>query len=156
MFRKDDDQPSDSHEKDVRKAILFTVDAEKYAVGLETVREVLEYVEPKPIPKAVPACEGIINLRGEVVSVLDLAKLWNIVVAPGARRAFIVIDCPMGPLAILVSAIVGVVDITDSPLEPVPTVLTSIPAHCFDGVLRHKDAMVMLVDLGRTAMSAAS
>ena len=62
--------------------LVFRLGDEAYATSLLGVREVLEFQTPKPIPNAIAALLGVINIRGQIIGVLDLRLRFGI---PAAR-----------------------------------------------------------------------
>lgn len=73
--------------------LAFQLGKEQYAIPLLQVKEVIEMTEPTPMPKSPPFFKGIINLRGQVISVLDLrAKLQLQKIENGPKTAIIILD----------------------------------------------------------------
>lgn len=59
------------------KVVIFVVGHEEYAVMISAVKEVISWSKPVPIPEAPPIVEGVIDLRGDVIPVVDLAKRFG-------------------------------------------------------------------------------
>jgi len=60
------------------KVVVFRVGKEEYAVSISAVQEVGPWAQPTPVPEAPPMVEGVINLRGEIIPVIDLGRLFRI------------------------------------------------------------------------------
>ncbi len=77
------------------QAIVLPIGADRYGIELTDVREVVPDPRPEPVPGAHPAVLGVVNLRGDVVPVLDTAQLLGL--PPLARLAFAVVaECDAG------------------------------------------------------------
>jgi purine-binding chemotaxis protein CheW len=59
------------------KVVVFRVGREEYAVSIEMVKEVITWIEPTPVPDAPSGVEGVISLRGDVIPVVDLGRLFR-------------------------------------------------------------------------------
>lgn len=60
------------------KIVVFRLGREEYAVSIRAVREVGSWIQPTPVPEAPPVVEGVIDLRGEIIPIIDLGKLFRI------------------------------------------------------------------------------
>ena len=59
------------------KIVVFRLGRQEYAVSIGAVREVGSWTQPTPVPEAPPVVEGVIDLRGEIIPVIDLGKLFR-------------------------------------------------------------------------------
>ena len=76
--------------------LSFQVAGEAYAVGVLQAREIIEYPTVTRVPQAPPAVRGVINLRGSVVPVVDLAVKFGLPASPVDRRTCVVIvECTL-------------------------------------------------------------
>jgi purine-binding chemotaxis protein CheW len=110
---------------------------------------VVEPQEPKPIPNTVPFFSGVINLRGQVIGVVDLRKRFGCEPLNRPRMALIVFPTESGPLGALVDEIESVAKIPSSNIESNAAVRTHVPADYFIGVGKQDDRLVSLIDLNR-------
>lgn len=89
--------------------MVFRVQKERYALPLAAVREV---VNPPPsygrVPKAPPAVRGVMNLRGRVVTVVELARLLELPSADGTGQQILLLDRGRRDLGLLVSEVEGI------------------------------------------------
>lgn len=60
-----------------QKVVVFQVGREEYAVEIGAVREVVPWTQPTPVPDSPPLVEGVVNLRGEIIPVIDLGRLFR-------------------------------------------------------------------------------
>jgi purine-binding chemotaxis protein CheW len=88
--------------------VVFRLDAARYALPLSAVREVV--VQPEPlvrVPRSPAAVQGVVNLRGRVVTVVDFAALLDLPGPSGPLRKLILLDRGRGDLGLLVSDVDG-------------------------------------------------
>lgn len=102
------------------RALLLPVGDDWYAVALELVREVVEPEHVTPVPLAPATVLGLVNVRGQVVPVLDTGTLLGVAApagAPGAPVAVAVVDTARGPAGLAASG-APVVDVLGDDLGP--------------------------------------
>ena len=87
--------------------LVFHLGEEQYAIELRFLREVLPFPEITPVPCAAAYVAGITNVRGDVVTVLDLAALLNLPAggAPSDRPFVLLAESPHGPVGFLVDSV---------------------------------------------------
>lgn len=99
----------------------FRVGDEEYVVDLKRVREVVPPLPVRPVPRAPEAVEGVVDLRGEVVPLVDVRRRFGLPAAPGSRKArLLVIRVEGRTQALLVDAVLEVMRIPRSAIRPAP------------------------------------
>ncbi|MBC7530959.1 MAG: purine-binding chemotaxis protein CheW [Oligoflexus sp.] len=129
--------------------LLFTLNQELYATPLMGVREVVEMQKPKPIPHTIPSFLGVINIRGEIVGVMDLRVRLGYQRQDYATEAMMVFDTPGGSLAAIVDSMEGVTKISPEAIDRNPSIESRLPLHFLIGVGRIRDRLVTLIDIGK-------
>ena len=130
--------------------VTFRLADEIYGINVMQVQEVLRVSETAPVPGAPHYVQGIINLRGHVVTVIDtrirlglptaeLTDATRIVIIEGAKHV----------VGILVDCVAEVVDLNMSELESAPNVGNDDSARYIQGVASHGDELLILVDLNK-------
>lgn len=122
----------------VRQFLTFILGGVMYALEIVNIKEIIEYGEVTEVPMMPPSIRGIINLRGAVVPVIDLAARFGGQPASVQRRTCIVIveaiqTGQQSDIGIMVDAVSEVLDIAGSEIEPPPpsapaSVPISLPA----------------------------
>jgi len=135
--------------EDDTRFLLFRVGGELYGTPLLGVREVVEPQQPKPIPNTVPFFSGVINLRGQVVGVVDLRKRFGCEATQHPRMALMVFATDSGPLGALVDEIECVTKIPDSNIESEAIVRTHVPADYLIGIGNQDGRLISLIDLNK-------
>jgi len=130
------------------RLLLLTVDGQTYALHLEVVDRVLRMVEVTPLPGAPYAVEGVINIQGEVVTIVSIRRRLGLAQQAVAVSDSLVVARACGRrLAIIAESVLGVVE---RPADAVVStgVLARGPQH-IEGVLKTSDGLVLIHDLDR-------
>jgi purine-binding chemotaxis protein CheW len=105
--------------------LTFVLGGEVFAIGILAIREILEYTAPARVPMMPAYLCGVINLRGAIVPVLDLAiRFGRPGSEPGKRTCIVIIEVAAGDelqqMGLLVDAVNAVVEIAPAQIEPPP------------------------------------
>ena len=126
----------------------FRLDKELYGIDVMSVQEVLRCTEITPVPGAPPFVLGIINLRGNVVTIIDSRSrfgLGQFTISDNSRIIIIEIDSQV--LGLLVDSVAEVVDIADKEVEGAPNVGNDESAKYIQGVCHKNDELLIMVGL---------
>lgn len=139
--------------KDTRsqmQCVTFELEDETYGINVMQVQEVLRETEVAPVPGAPHYVIGIINLRGNVVSVIDARIRFGL---PAIERTdmtrIIVIEARKQIIGILVDSVAEVVDVKMSEIETAPNVGNDESSRYIDGVVSRDNKLLILVDLDK-------
>ncbi|AQZ99029.1 chemotaxis protein CheW [Comamonas kerstersii] len=125
-----------------------------YAIGILSIKEIIEYTTMTEVP-LMPACvRGVINLRGAVVPVMDLQVRFGQTPSPVTKRTCIVIVEVLGPegqqvMGVVVDAVNEVLDIDASDIEPPPAFGTRIRTDFISGMGKVRGKFVILLNVNR-------
>ena len=115
--------------------VEFALAQECYALESEFVREVQPLKGLTPVPCTPPLILGIVNIRGQILTVMDLKKLFELPEKGiGDFDKLIILRCGLVEVGILADAILGVRSIALGTLRPVPPTLTGWRADCLKGI----------------------
>ncbi|RKH09184.1 chemotaxis protein CheW [Corallococcus sp. CA053C] len=134
--------------------LSFMLADEQYAVGLLQVREIIEYRPVTRVPGMPAAVQGVINLRGSVVPVVDLAVKFGLPPRPITRWSCFVIveatfDGQQTVLGLLADTVREVLELGPGDIEPPPAFGTRVRLEFLRGMGRQEDAFILLLDLDR-------
>lgn len=136
------------------QCVTFTLEDETYGMNVMQVQEVLREVEVAPVPGAPNYVLGIINLRGNVVSVIDARTRFGLPTKESDDMTrIIVIEAQQQILGILVDSVAEVVDIKRDEIEIAPNVGNAETSKYIDGVVSRGDKLLILVDLNKLLTS---
>ncbi len=130
--------------------VTFRLDGETYGVNVMQVREVLRYTEIAPVPGAPTYVLGIINLRGNVVTVIDSRHRFGLV--PGEvtdNTRIVVIEAEKHVVGILVDSVAEVVYLRLSEIETAPNVGNDESAKFIQGVCHKNNELLILIELDK-------
>ena len=132
------------------QCVTFTLEEETYGINVMQVQEVLREVEVAPVPGAPHYVLGIINLRGNVVSVIDARTRFGLPNKDSDELTrIIVIEAQQQIIGILVDSVAEVVDIQSNEIDTAPNVGNAETARYIDGVVSRGDELLILVDLNK-------
>lgn len=130
--------------------VTFKLAGEKYGINVMQVQEVLRYSEIAPVPGAPDYVLGIINLRGKVVTVVDIRARF---VLPSAEvtdnSRIVVIEAEDHVIGILVDSVAEVVYLRQSEMETAPSVGNDESAKFIQGVCHKNDELLILIELDK-------
>jgi purine-binding chemotaxis protein CheW len=134
-------------EEDQARYILFVIGGELYGTPLLGVREVVETQPIKIIPNTVPYFAGVINVRGEIIGVLDLRLRFGSQASNDPHQALLIFDTVNGAMAGLVDRVEAVVKMGEEQIEHSPNIKTTAPLKYLIGIGRWGERLVTLIDL---------
>ncbi|MBD1556067.1 chemotaxis protein CheW [Vibrio sp. S9_S30] len=135
---------------EVLQWVTFQLEDETYGINVMQVREVLRYTEIAPVPGAPDYVLGIINLRGNVVTVIDTRSRFGLMqgeITDNTR--IIVIESERQVIGILVDSVAEVVYLRSSEIDTTPSVGTDESAKFIQGVSNRDGKLLILVDLNK-------
>ena len=133
----------------VENLVVFSLGGEDYALNLEFVREVLALQEIRLIPRVSNVIEGMINLRGYIIVVIDMRKRFNINIKTEAREERIMI-CKIRNfiVGLIVDSVSKVIVIKKEEIQPPPRILkTQIGTDFITGIIKIEDKVTVMLDL---------
>lgn len=133
-----------------QKFLQFSLGEEEYAVSLSRVKEVIAFPEVTPVPYTPSHFLGIMNLRGQVISVVDLRLKFKMSKAErNQETAVIILDLSPMTLGVVVNSVNSVLAALESEIAPRPDIETSQNSEFIIGVVRRDKALVLLLDIAR-------
>jgi purine-binding chemotaxis protein CheW len=136
-----------SAEDPILQWVTFRLENESYGINVMQVQEVLRYTEIAPVPGAPPYVLGIINLRGNVVTVIDTRSRFALPNAETTDQTrIVIIEAENQVVGILVDSVAEVVYLRQSEIETTPNVGNDESAKFIQGVC-HKNDELLILDL---------
>ncbi len=134
----------------VSEWVTFYLNAEKYGVNVLLVSEVLKNTEIAPVPGAPSYVHGIINLRGNVVTVVDTRERLGLEPRePDDSTRIVVIEMDDQVLGIMVDSVAQVANLRESEIEFAPNVGNDESSKYIHGVSNQDDELLILLDMDR-------
>lgn len=130
--------------------VVFMLGEEKYGVDILKVGTISEYLEITRVPDAPKHVEGMINLRGDIIPVINLKKRFNIPeTKPNEDSRIIIYSINGVDIGFLVDEASQVLKIEDENIEPTPAILKGEGREYIAGVGKHNNSIVIILDLSK-------
>jgi purine-binding chemotaxis protein CheW len=137
-------------EDEVLQWVTFKLENEIYGINVMQVQEVLRYTEIAPVPGAPNYVIGIINLRGNVVTVIDTRVRFGLMPSEVSENSrIVIIEAEKQVIGILVDGVAEVVYLRSSEIDMAPSVGTDESAQFIQGVSNRDGELLILVDLNK-------
>lgn len=133
-----------------KQCCTFFLDGLFFGVGVQKVQEVIRFQEMTRVPQAPPVVGGLINLRGQIVTALDLRRRLELREREAGQRPMnVVVRTDDGVVSLLVDEIGDVVEVDQESFEPPPETLRGVARELVLGVYKLKDRLLLLLDTER-------
>ena len=130
--------------------VTFHLENEKYGIKVMQVQEVLRMTEIAPVPGAPHYVLGIINLRGNVVTVIDTRRRFGLAdVENDDETRIVIVEANNNVVGILVDSVAEVVDLKVSEIEMAPNVGNDESSKYIQGVSSRENELLILVDVNK-------
>lgn len=134
--------------------VTFKLDGETYGINVMQVQEVLRYSEIAPVPGAPPYVLGIINLRGNVVTVIDTRHRFGLAESEVTDNTrIVIIETDNHVIGMMVDSVAEVVYLKQSEIESAPNVGNEESAKFIQGVCHKNDELLILIELNKLLTS---
>jgi purine-binding chemotaxis protein CheW len=141
-----------SHE--LMQMVSFVVDREEFGVEILRVQEIIRLVDITRVPHAPAFVEGVINLRGRIVPVVDLRKRFRLAARPADKDTrIIVVELVDRVVGFMVDSVREVIRVDRTLIEPPPELAMGIDAHYITGVAKLEDRLLIMLDLDEVLTS---
>lgn len=141
---------SEKKNDEVLQWVTYRLGDETYGINVMQVQEVLRYTEIAPVPGAPDYVLGIINLRGNVVTVIDTRARFGLMSAETTDNTrIVIIEADEQVVGILVDSVAEVVYLRSSEIDSAPNVGTEESAKFIQGVSHRDGELLILVDLNK-------
>ncbi len=135
---------------DLRQLVVFQLGGEGYCVDINKVREINRVVEITKIPQSPPFVEGVINLRGQIIPIIDLRRRFDLIDnlnKESNETRIMVIDTNGTMIGFIVDAVKEVLRIANDKIEPTPDLVTSdIDRKYIEGVATVNDRLLIILN----------
>ncbi len=134
-----------------KQLVIFKLGDEEFGVDILQVREIEKLDQQVTrVPKSPNFVEGVINLRGEIIPIVDLRKRFGLVVRQTGNEArIIIVDISDGQVGMVVDSVVEVVRLNVSAIETAPSITKGVDAYFLSGVAKINERLIVLINLER-------
>jgi purine-binding chemotaxis protein CheW len=157
MSRPDNATPLEAASKLNRQYSTFTAGGLFLGIEVLRVQEVLRYLEMTRIPSAPDVIQGLINLRGQIVTAVDMRVRMGLPRRAGGEPPMnVVVRSDDGAVSLLVDEIGDVVEVTADAYEPTPDNLPREQRELIEGVYKLEGRLLLVLDTERVLQTAAA
>ncbi len=133
---------------EIVQLVSFTLGEEEYGIDILRVQEINRMMEITHVPKCAYFVEGVVNLRGKVIPVLDLRKRFGLKAENTKETRIIVVDINGKMVGLIVDSVSEVLRLPKETIDPTPPVIsTSVDAQCIKGVGKLEDRLIIILDI---------
>jgi purine-binding chemotaxis protein CheW len=132
------------------KIVIFRLGDDLFAAGVQSVERVLRYQRARPLPDVPPWVDGVIEYRSNVIPQLDLRRRFELRESgAGPTTRVLVLNAGGGWVAVVVDAVLEVAACQASQLSAPPALFRGLAGEYLQGLLRHGERLVVLLDVDR-------
>lgn len=135
--------------------VTFQLGKERYGIDIMDVKEIYGLQEVRPIPNAPNYIEGIFNLRGDIIPVINLHKRFHIAKAELSEEeqllsGFIILNLGNTQVGVIIDKVLRVVTVETDKIQPPPQMISGIGAEYIQGVFQEEDkGYLIILDITR-------
>ncbi len=134
--------------------VTFRVGGEEFGLDVFSVHEILNYQQPTPMPRAPEFVEGVLDVRGTLVPIVDLRRRFETPeVVYGNDTRIVLVDFNDERLGLVVDSVTEVLRAPETAVSPPPAYIRGLAAEFVRGIVRVGERLVVLMDLDRILSS---
>jgi purine-binding chemotaxis protein CheW len=132
------------------QVVVFELGREAYGVDIARVHEIIRMQTITAVPRAPQFVEGVINLRGKVIPVVDLRRrLGQTAGAPTRATRIVVVEIGAHTVGMIVDAVSEVLRVPAGAVEPPSSLVTTVDSEYLRGIAKLDDRLIILLDLDK-------
>ncbi len=145
-------------EAEARQYLTFRLEEEVFALDIAKVREVLDFTSVTKVPQTPDYMRGVINLRGNVLPVVDLRLKFGMPMTEKTVNTCVIIaevalDGETVQLGAMADSVQEVLDLEPEQIEPPPRLGTKLNTEFIRGMGKHNDQFIIILDIDRVFSS---
>jgi purine-binding chemotaxis protein CheW len=134
--------------------VTFRVGGEEFGLDVFSVHEILSYQQPTPMPRAPEFVEGVLDVRGTLVPIVDLRRRFETPeVVYDQETRIVLVDFNGERLGLVVDSVTEVLRAPETAVSPPPAYIRGLAAEFVRGIVRVGERLVVLIDLDRILSS---
>ena len=130
--------------------VIFQLANELYGVNIHSVESIIKLQTITPVPHAPAFVEGVTNLRGNVLPIIDLRKRFGLELrTETSETRIVVLDVDGQQIGMVVDGVKEVLTINDEAVEPPSPIVSGIDSSFITGIAKVGDELIIMLDLGK-------
>lgn len=138
-----------------KQVVVFRLGEEEFGANIETVKEIRKMDDQKitNVPRTSEFVAGIVNLRGKIISVLDLRLRFGMEKTHHEDNRIVVIEVGNEVCGVIVDAVKEVLRISSEEIEPAPDMVAGINKDYLEGIAKVNGRLIILINLPKIAIA---
>lgn len=142
------EQHNNEHDGDLLQLVTFRIGEEEFGVDILAVQEIIRLMQITMVPRAPAFIEGVINLRGKVIPVINMRTRFNMpALEHDSNTRIVVMEFDQKIVGFLVDGVSEVLRIPAGTVEAAPPIVAGIGSEYIKGVGKLEDRLLILLDL---------
>jgi purine-binding chemotaxis protein CheW len=142
--------PTEASDSDVQELVVFRTADQDFCVDILLVREIRGWTRPASLPHAPSYVQGVINLRGSVVPIIDLAARFGLPpLSAHDRNVIIVTSIGTQTAGLLIEAVTDILSIPTSEIQPTPDVASDTTRSFVRGIVAKDKRLIRQIDVAQ-------
>ncbi|MEA3253832.1 MAG: chemotaxis protein CheW [Chloroflexota bacterium] len=136
--------------EDLLQLVSFRIGEEEFGIDILKVQEINRLVDITKVPRSPDFVEGVINLRGKVIPIIDLRKRFSMEMREYDKDTrIVVVDINNQVMGMIVDSVSEVLRLPADTIEPAPEIAVSVDSEYIQGVAKLEDRILIFLDLSR-------
>lgn len=141
-------------EENTKQLVTFQLGEDRYGIDIMRVKEIYANRSVRPIPHAPSYIEGVLNLRDEIIPIINLHRRFGITKAELSEddemlSGFVIIDLSGMKIGVIIDKILSVADINKATIQPPPQMITNIGTEYIEGVASQEQGYLIILDIDK-------
>lgn len=136
-----------SREEKPLQMAAFRVGPHECSLDIMTIKEIVNPLPITPVPRAPDFMEGVVELRGSIVPIVDLRKRFGIEAEDSPSKKYLVVSMDRRIVGLVVDSVTEVITVPRAELRPAPPMITGVEAQPISGMCRYGGRLILILDL---------
>ncbi|WP_424930522.1 chemotaxis protein CheW [Amaricoccus tamworthensis] len=144
------DQEQEFDVSQSREIVTFRLSEQDFCIDIMNIREIRGWTQPTPLPHSPHYVRGLINLRGAVLPIMDLAERLGLPAREATARDVIIVAMVESQLiGLVVDGVSDILTVSQNDIQPTPTMGAESSQGYVEGIMSIDDRMIRILDLAR-------
>jgi purine-binding chemotaxis protein CheW len=148
MLSKKHRKKEEAKTEEVRQYVGFMIGTELYGIDIHAIQEIDRMQSVTKLPKSLPFIEGVINLRGSIIPIVDMSKRFGSEpVTVDRRTRIIIVRIADQAVGLIVESVTEVIDVSEKNTDPAPAMAFAVDSRYVSAVGRIESGLLIILDL---------
>lgn len=143
------EEKSVTEQQQIMQLIIFRIGEEEFGIPIYEVQEIIKAGMITPVPDSPNFIKGLINVRGNIVAIIDVRARFSLHTAPQVARHIVIVKEESGAFGLMVDEVIEVLRIQESEIKRAPRLMPQIREECVLGILTREGRLIILLDISK-------